>query len=509
MKSLIKFNFFNSINKKINISIISCFIILITISVVVTIQFRLNEGEKTINEKGTTLINLSMLSLSESMWNYNQESIKVFSNAIIRDKEVSSIKVFDSNEKIIYTAINKNKKLKNTEKLTFVSYIERDKDRLGKVEIELTKYYLDLGLNNTIIYSIIQNIIISVIFSIIIFFISKRITKPLFEVIKMANKVSNGDYKSTVDVKSNDEIGILVNTFNSMAKNVLKTMVELKNTGDKLKNYIENLENMNSSITNVSSELNNSSTDLAASTQELNANIEEVSSHTNIISNVVINVFEKTEKLTKESDRISTLSLNSKKVIDNTLSKINNIKDIFNDIKNKVLLLKKSSSKIMKVTGIIDRISSQINLISLNASIESAKAGEAGKGFSVVANEIRKLSLETSKATKDIKNQVTSINNDINITFKSTEKGNIEIIEGVNLTNQTAAAIDNITNSIIENINEVKEIESESKKAADGVKSVVRNMKEFTDTIEQLVLFSSNLAKMVEQLYSMIKENSR
>ena len=67
------------------------------------------------------------------------------------------------------------------------------------------------------------------------------------------------------------------------------------------------------------------------------------------------------------------------------------------------------SSEIVKILEAVDNVSKQTHLLALNASIESARAGEAGKGFSIVAEEIRKLALDTAEAVKNVNSLIGNI----------------------------------------------------------------------------------------------------
>ena len=74
--------------------------------------------------------------------------------------------------------------------------------------------------------------------------------------------------------------------------------------------------------------------------------------------------------------------------------------------------LKKSSTEIGQVLGMISTVARQTNLLALNATIEAARAGEAGRGFAVVASEVKKLSLETQKATEHISQKIDALQSD-------------------------------------------------------------------------------------------------
>ncbi len=90
-----------------------------------------------------------------------------------------------------------------------------------------------------------------------------------------------------------------------------------------------------------------------------------------------------------------------------------------------MMQLTKAAQDISDFVATIEQITSQINLLSLNASIEAARAGDAGRGFAVVANEVRLLAEHTENATQDISRLVTSIASEVN----SSEQTSLELIE--------------------------------------------------------------------------------
>ncbi|MBE7410593.1 MAG: hypothetical protein HS129_00790 [Leptospiraceae bacterium] len=80
---------------------------------------------------------------------------------------------------------------------------------------------------------------------------------------------------------------------------------------------------------------------------------------------------------------------------------------------NSMQQITKSSDEMTKIVDLINEISNQTNLLSLNASIEAARAGEAGKGFAVVANEVSKLAEQTASRIKEIDKFIKANNSEI------------------------------------------------------------------------------------------------
>jgi Methyl-accepting chemotaxis protein (MCP) signaling domain. len=123
------------------------------------------------------------------------------------------------------------------------------------------------------------------------------------------------------------------------------------------------------------------------------------------------------------SKEIATKSIDE---IMKIISIVNEIHDSTNSTMEYVEKLNSVSTEIIHILETVESISKQTHLLALNASIESAKAGKTGKGFGVVAQEIRKLSNNTSKAVKDIGKLVDSVQNEMhnvyNTMIKNTER---------------------------------------------------------------------------------------
>jgi len=143
-----------------------------------------------------------------------------------------------------------------------------------------------------------------------------------------------------------------------------------------------------------------------------------------------------------------TISLSEiSKAISALSSGVQNVLNMNNDIYTKVQVADESSKKTDDILKFIQGISTQTNMLGINAAIEAARAGELGKGFTVVASEIRKLSSSTSESVKQIDEVLKSISSSINNISSNINESNLIFEDQVATLEQIAASIEELNAS--------------------------------------------------------------
>jgi methyl-accepting chemotaxis protein len=383
--------------------------------------------------------------------------------------------------------------------------------------------YSKVNVRNTIILQIFI-FIVNIVLIVFIFYISKyKIANPLNLLIQRTKEISSGDGDLTkaLTIKSEDEIGQLALHINNF---ILKT-----------KNVLSDVKDISNMLATSSDELSSSSVLFAENAQSQSAGEEEITATVEQMSAGMENIaagsvkqfdslnllLKKLEELSDMISKIGSITTISKTETDEITKYAKFGEESMNKMSSSMKKINESSSQMGSIVEMINDISDQINLLSLNAAIESARAGEAGRGFAVVADEISKLADKTASSIKEIDSLIKVNNNEILAGLKNIDEsiGTIKtVISGVSSINDLITQItelmakEAITNNevntaavTVKNLSEtIKSASEEQKTAASEIVRSITTINELTQAnasgSEEMAANTEEIAGMAETL---------
>jgi len=465
-------------------------------------------NQKSLEERAHGLLRMAEVSAVDPLWQFNMSGIEAVGNALLENKEVAFVEIFDDNNRALFSE-GKNGIEYNSEKHLMPLRCELIKDgiEIGGVKLTYTTYFVRNEMIKNFLNRMGQTLGIVVMLWLIIFLTSRSIIKSIKKLCDFVSKVSQGDLTSSVEIDSKDEIGFL---------------------GEKILEMAASLSYLIGKINEVSSLLNESSAELVESlslnfelNKEISRSVEQIAigatqqakdasdgvEEIGHLAEIIEKVIESTNVLESEIENTEKLKNIGMEAIYDLSAKTKQNSDFSSRINEIVQDSQREVDKISKVSETISHISEQTNLLALNAAIEAARAGESGKGFAVVAEEVRKLAEQSSKSVDEINTIVRDIQTNSNNIAKMITHINGILEEQTNSTSKTDKIFNDIATAIQNTRLRVKEVFSLSEIMEANKNKIVEMISNLSAITEETAAGSQQVSaniiehtKMIERL---------
>lgn len=349
-----------------------------------------------------------------------------------------------------------------------------------------------------------------VLFTAILVYLSFKIRKPLLTTAEYIDCVANGDLSGNLEVKSViREVTTLIRASAALKDKLNSIVTEVDGHAMQLDNNMESLNVLASASSKGANQIRQAIDELSKTAVSLAENVQSVNTSMMEMGNNVTAIHSETVTLNENSDKMDHANRNASESMNLVLTSSHTSSAIIEEMIVQVKATNEAIASISKAVELISDITSQTNLLSLNASIEAARAGQAGRGFAVVATEIKQLADQSSQGAAAIKNIADDILEKSNKSVELTERMRTlaekeqadigsaktgfdtlsQIIEANVATAGTIAEktknLEELKQTIINNITELSAISEENAASNEEVTANVSSIAESIDRISE------------------------
>ncbi|NLG87313.1 MAG: methyl-accepting chemotaxis protein, partial [Firmicutes bacterium] len=322
---------------------------------------------------------------------------------------------------------------------------------------------------------------------------SNKFAQPISRLAEYGSKLAEGDLTINIDVKADNEIGVLAETFNTsisslrkLVKNIVSITAELTGSSQELSASAEQTQQALEQVSNTLQEIAQGATEQAMSAQKAVEMATQVDQEADKAS-------QETTNLTAAAEELEKLANKGQEVMKNLIARTKENSASGAKVTEAVNGMAEQTKDVAAILDTITNIADQTNLLALNAAIEAARAGEHGHGFAVVADEVRKLAERSGNATREIAQILDKIQ-------ASADDAVDEMNAANEITSNQVDAIEETNNALNSIYDAVIQVKNSAENVARVSEQVKKQIKGITDAIETIAAVSEENAAGTEEL---------
>jgi methyl-accepting chemotaxis protein len=360
----------------------------------------------------------------------------------------------------------------------------KEREKISEQSTETTQEVLVAGLA----FIVFASMLIS-------YFLAGYVAKPLAQAVDLAERIGSGDLSQTLETRGKDEVGRLAQALNQMVE-------YLKQQAGRTVEGINVLASSAAEISATVAQLATSTSKTSSAVAETTTTVEQVKQAARVSS-------DKAKKVAESAQQAVQTTEAGKKATDDTVHRMNLIKEQMESIGETVVRLSEHSQAIEEIIGTVQDLADQSNLLAVNASIEAARAGDQGKGFAVVAHEIKTLADQSKSATEQVRAILEETRKWVSAVVMAAEQGSKAVEAGVTQSVMAGESIQSLSQSVAASSQAASIIHTSTEQQFVGVDQVAAAMGNIDQAMQQNIAGTTQLesaAKRIEELGGSLRE---
>lgn len=541
-----------TIRKKINLLLITCILLMITVITIVSYTDAKNNLIETVNAKLLSDIDSSYEYLDAKIpgdWHIKNNElhkgdVKIVGNFEIVDKlsnltHGDAITIFQYDTRVSTNIIENGDRAINTKapnELITTVLEQKEQRYIGSADVLGEPYEVVTGpitnnLNeiigmlsialplatytNAATESVMKNVIVLLIISALLFviiswFLQRQIIAPINQLSANAKELADLNLNVKIlNPKGQDEIAKLAQAFNAMKTRITETINIVANSANQIASTSLVLAESSRQTSEASNQVALTMNDIASGTSTQSDQAEHIVKMMQKTIAEVANSLQKAEATLERAIQSTHIARKGEDAINEAIKHLNSVTQTVSYATDSIQKLGKRSEEIGGIITVITGIAEQTNLLALNAAIEAARAGEQGKGFAVVASEVRQLAEQSSLASGQITSLIKDIQAETAVTVRTMESNLLAVEEQVHIISKGGNALQEIVEQVVETEQGVKEMKSAFTHVNDNSLDVQKAIHDISRIIEDSAAATEEIAATSEEQHATVAEISQ